>query len=254
MKRFARAAVVAVLLPLSGACSMALSVEEQRLTAQPIHAARSGSVATAPAARGIDGKVGWGRATIFYIPVAPVHIEGDGNERVMATVREALALAGYTPEILSTPSPGKPVVTCKVEEFWFSNFTWGWPAVRAFGDATLLVAVERDGVPVWQREFREDVGVWSVGSGFSKAGNQVLGTIMGQMAAAFTGEDFYRAVNAGLATAEAPRPESAPLTATVESISAAPPNAALTRCTTDQVLSMKSSGLTDEQVKRACND
>lgn len=249
MQRLARAALVAALLPMLGACSMALSEQTQREMATAPELSRAGRVLTAERARGIDGRVGWGRATIFYIPVAPVTIEGDGNERVMATVREALALAGYEPEV-GPPSIGsEPIVTCDVQEFSFTNFTWLWPFVRTWGDVSLNVAVKRSGVPVWERDFSGEGSVVGAGNGFGDAGNEALAATMSQMAAAFTEESFYRAVTdtTPLATSATiaptdPEPEPQPAAPTTSS------------CSTDQVLSMKSSGLNDDQIRRACGD
>src|SRR5215475_14606926 len=116
-------------------CACSTTVKHDALAPAPTQFAEQ--VRTSRRAEGIDGKVGWTRFTAAAIPVVPVNIDGDGNEQMMDQVRDALRHLGYQPVIAEDAAPGSgPLLKCKVEKFWFNNYTWPviFPFVPTWGD------------------------------------------------------------------------------------------------------------------------
>lgn len=238
--------VTAVALPLIfGACSMSLDRNFQQPLAVTPSPQRSGKVFLAQRAEGVGRQVGWGRFTVFYIPLIPVRVEGDANAKIMETVAEALRISGYEPVHRRTlEGDGTPIVTCKVEEFWFNNYTWLWPWVPTWGDIRLQISVERGGVTKWSRTFSSSGRGNGMIGGFSDAGNAALGQMMDQMARTFVSDDFYGAVNDTEASAMS--------TGSRRIQPAADPASGSRGCTTEQVLAMKRNGIADHLIRRAC--
>ena len=203
LRRLRRAVALGIMLGIALAaesgCSIALNHDELASPARTY----SDPIAVSTRAEGINGRVGWGRVTLFYIPCVPIHIQGDGNEKVMEQVRDALQQAGYrvTP-VETTPSPPRePLLKCKVDTFWFNNYTWLAPFVPTWGDIDLTVSLERPGGQVaWQQSFHGHGFSANFFDGYSSAANKAMTEILNQMIDAFAGDDFHNALVHAAAT------------------------------------------------------
>jgi hypothetical protein len=180
---------------MTAGCSVALNHGElaapQRTYTDPIQlSSRS---------EGINGKVGWGRITVFYIPCVPIHVQGNGNEEVMNQIRDALQQAGYKVNVVETQSsPGAPVLKCKVTNFWFNNYTWLFPFVPTWGNIDLTVSLERPGgQTAWERDFHGHGWSANFFDGYSSAANKAMTSILNEMVVAFGSDDFHRALAQG---------------------------------------------------------
>jgi len=188
---------LAILMVTSG-CSV--SLKPQPLTS-PVQT-YSEQVAVSRRAEGIDGKVGWGRFTVFYIPLVPVYIEGgDGNEQVMQQVGDALQQAGYKVAVVdgSEPSLPAPLLKCKVEKFWFNNYTWFFPVVPTWGEVRLTLSLfSKDGEKLlWSRSFSGDASTFNFTNGYSIAANKSMKIILDDMVREFASDEFHRALSHG---------------------------------------------------------
>ena len=142
--------ILVAMLTGSG-CSVALKPQPLSPPVQTY----SDQIAVSRRAEGLEGKVGWGHFTIFYIPLVPIYIEGgDGNEQVMDQIRAALEQVGYKVSMVdgSETSLPTPILRCKVEKFWFNNYTWFFPIVPTWGEVRLTLSLlSRDGKLLWSR-------------------------------------------------------------------------------------------------------
>src|SRR5262245_20109870 len=133
----------------SSACSM--TVKHDAMAPAPKQF--DDEVRTSRRAEGIEGQVGWSRFTLAAIPVVPVNLEGDGNEQIMDQVRDALKHLGYRPVIVDDGGAGRsPLLKCKVEKFWFNNYTWPviFPFVPTWGDVEVTTTlVSASGRSLW---------------------------------------------------------------------------------------------------------
>ena len=156
-------------------------------------------LATARLGKGIDGKVGWGRFTVFAIPIVPIYISGakDGNEQVADQVRDALRQVGYNVTVVDAlTSTTGPVLKCQVNKFWFSNYTWLFPIVPTWGSIDLTVSVEAPGstTTLWTRGFSGSGSSLNFFDGYSSAANEALTKILKEMVTEFSSEQFHTAV------------------------------------------------------------
>jgi hypothetical protein len=124
-----RAAAFSIILGFalaSSGCSIALN---HSALDSPPHS-YSDPVEVSKQSEGRNGRVGWGRITVFYIPCVPIHVQGDANEEVMAQVSDALQQLGYKTSVVEAQaSAGAPVLKAKVDNFYFNNYTWLFPFV-----------------------------------------------------------------------------------------------------------------------------
>jgi hypothetical protein len=178
---------------------------------------QSGTVRLATRAEGLEGSVGREHASILYIPTKPVRIEGDGDEEVMKTVRLGLEMAGYKVSLQpSSALTAVPLLKCKVDHFWFDNYSWMFPYVATWGDIRLTLLVEStDGVR-WTRSFSAHGTAARPYDGFNAAANEAMGAILREMVEAFGTDEFYEAVKTGAnkptaATTRPPATEPKPL-------------------------------------------
>ncbi|MBI3248819.1 MAG: hypothetical protein HYZ50_20140 [Deltaproteobacteria bacterium] len=186
-------ALLAVVLTTSG-CSVALKPQPLASPAQTY----TDRIAASPRAEGIDGKVGWGRFTVFYIPLVPVYIQGDGNTQIMAQVLGALQQVGY--QVEPTDDAGAaattPTLKVKVEKFWFNNYTWFFPIVPTWGEVRLTVSLSsRNGNTLWSRDFSGDGSTYNFTDGYSIAANESMKKILDAMVQEFSSEGFHRALS-----------------------------------------------------------
>jgi hypothetical protein len=183
-------AVVGIALLASG-CSITPMHKDLEKPAQLAH----GNVATAGVATGMPpGKVGWGRITLFAIPVAPVHVEGDASRDTMNFVRDALTTAGYTVSTVETgtTAPG-PLLTVGIKQYKFNNYTWLAPLIFTWGrielDATLRGT---DDHVLWKKSYLGKGTSVHITEGFTNSASKCMTRVLDQMvtdfsSAAFTG-------------------------------------------------------------------
>lgn len=180
-------------LALAGGCSVAL--KDQALAPAP--RVNSGTVAIRSRAEGAESQVGWGRISTMAIPVKAIHIVGDGNEEVMKQVRRALERAGYTVEMVAPQARSeRPVLSCRVSEFWFVNYTFPFFLTRTWGDIRLELRLHAPGGNVvWSREFAGSGTTQNFLNGYTIAANKAMKKILNAMVREFSGDDFRRALS-----------------------------------------------------------
>lgn len=156
-----------------------------------------GSVTTAASATGMPpGKVGWGRITLFAIPVAPVHVEGDASRDTMNFVRDALTTAGYTVNTLDggAHAPG-PVLTVGIKQYKFNNYTWLAPLIITWGrvelDATLRGT---DDHVLWTKSYLGKGTSVHITQGFTNSAEKCMTRVLDQMVVDFSAPAFKSAL------------------------------------------------------------
>jgi len=194
------AIVLAGLAVLSTGCSINLQHGALTAPAKP----RNGTINVSAAATGSEhrpdganGRAGWGRFTIFAIPVVPVHVEGDGNIAIAQGIQDALSQAGYTPKAIdaSDPVAGK-VLTCEVDRFGFSNYTYFFPIVPTWGNVGLKVNLQSaDKSVLWTRDYRGSGLTLNFFDGYTSSCRGAMTSILNQMTADFASDEFYTALN-----------------------------------------------------------
>jgi hypothetical protein len=199
-------------------CSSACTIHLKPVDLQPPAQKRADALRAAATADGIDGMVGWGRITLFYIPAVPVFIVDDthpsrantraqiANREVMKQVRRALEHVGYQVESVDTATgwSGR-LLTCHVEEFWFNNYTWLAPFVPTWGNAKITVAIEGPaGARHWARTFQGDGWSANFFDGYDAAANEAMEKVLNGMVIAFASDEFQLALSAVDAPAAQP--------------------------------------------------
>jgi hypothetical protein len=181
---------------LTSGCSITPMHKELKIPAQLAH----GSVATAGSATGMpSGKVGWGRITLFAIPVAPVHVEGDASRDTMIFVGDALKTAGYTVSTVETGThaPG-PLLTVGIRQYKFNNYTWLAPLMFTWGtvelDATLRGA---DDQLLWTKRYTGKGTSLNITQGFTGSASKCMTRVLNQMVVDFSSPAFTGALLAG---------------------------------------------------------
>ena len=184
--------VVGVALLASG-CSITPMHKELKSPAK----LAQGNVATAGSATGMPpGKVGWGRITLFAIPVAPVHVEGDASRETMNFVRDALTTAGYTVSTVEAGSraPG-PVLTVGIKQYKFNNYTWLAPLIFSWGrielEATLHGADDR---ALWTKSYLGKGTSVHITQGFTNSAAKCMTRALDQMVVDFGTPSFASAI------------------------------------------------------------
>ncbi len=143
---------------------------------------------------GIDGRVGWGRFTVFYIPLIPIHITGDDNAEVASQIQTALEKAGYSVTSAAPESERSgPVLRGDVETFWFNNYTWFFPIVPTWGNIDIKLRLESaDGKSLWSRTFHGGGSTFNFFNGYTIAANEAMNQILNDMVTEFASEDLQR--------------------------------------------------------------
>lgn len=152
-----------------------------------------GEIRAAGKVSGLPGsKVGWGRITLFAIPVAPIYIKGDDAALVMGRVHDALRKAGYNVSVADTAAQAAgPTLKCNVTHFRYSNYTWLAPIVPTWGEIELDVSLHdvNDNV-IWTKHFEGDGFTMNFTDGYTIAANESLDEILEQMVVAFSSPEF----------------------------------------------------------------
>lgn len=146
--------------------------------------------------KGADGTVGWGRATLFAIPLIPVHVVGNGNEEVMKEIQDALTQVGYHVQDVDNGAPvsGK-VLVCRVDKFRFSNYTWLFPIVPTWGRITLQTSLlGPDRHVLWSHQFTGSGMTLNFFDGYTSSAKSSMTKILNQMIKAFSSDEFHKAL------------------------------------------------------------
>ncbi|MBL9130970.1 MAG: hypothetical protein JNG86_07215 [Verrucomicrobiaceae bacterium] len=182
-----RRSILAIAIAIAGT-SCSINMQHKPLKDPAVR--RSGAVSTALAATGIDGRVGWGTFTAFFIPIVPVHVEGDGNRAVMSFVNEALKKAGY--DVRGGGSGGK-VLQCDANlSYW--NYTWLFPIVPTWGSSALNVSLVENGQVLWSKKFKGRGATLNFFNGYTSSNRQAMTKVLNEMVDAFASDDFRAAL------------------------------------------------------------
>lgn len=147
--------------------------------------------------KGASGRVGWGRFTVFAIPVVPIYVTGDGNTEVMNQIQAALTQVGYKVETTDGSGVGTgKVLVCKVDEFKYNNYTWIFPFVPTWGRIKLDVSLMGpDQRVLWNRQFEGQATSWLwFCNAYSRAAKASTTEILNNMISAFSSDEFRAAL------------------------------------------------------------
>lgn len=184
------------LISLLSACAVTV---KQTPIAGP-DGAPKGELRAAKKAGGLLGsKVGWGRITLFAIPVAPVYIRGDDATVVMARVHDALRKAGYDVTVAEDGAVGAegPTLKCNVSYFRFSNYTWLAPIVPTWGEVEMDISLhDANDQVLWTKHFEGDGFTFNFTDGYTIAANESLDEILEQMIIEFSSPEFVTHIKA----------------------------------------------------------
>jgi hypothetical protein len=141
-------------------------------------------------------RVGWGRFTLFSIPIVPIHVNGDGPTALMQYVHEALELSGYHVTDVRNDAPTNgPLLHVEVLRYRFNNYTWLFPIVPTWGRIELKASlVLSDGSSVWDHTFKAKGSTLNFTDGYTIAAAQCTTSIMQQMVNEFSREPFVTAL------------------------------------------------------------
>lgn len=185
-----RAAALALFIAVAGSsCSINMQHGPLKNPATP----RTGAVSTAPRATGIDGRVGWGTFTCFFIPIVPIHVQGDGNAAVMNAVRDSLKKAGYDVRTGAPGGGGNKTLTCNVE-LSYHNYTYFFPPVPTWGGADIKLTLLSGDREVWSRDFSGRGITLNFTDGYTISNRQAMTKICNQMVDAFASDEFHAAL------------------------------------------------------------
>ena len=159
---------------------------------------RSGNVNLGPKATGFtEGRVGWGRVTLFSIPVVPIRIHSDEASDLMVVVRDALAIAGYAAHFVDNAQPG-PVLKAHVDEVRFNNYTWVAPLVPTWGRLHVTLRLESaDGPVLWEKSFESSGHTYNFTDGYNIAATRIVTKLANSMVEAFGSQEFSNALSGG---------------------------------------------------------
>jgi len=181
-----------IVVALVSGCSVALKHQSLDVPSQQY----SDQIGTSRKTEAFSTHVGHGRFTVFYIPVSEVHITGDGSGKIMELISDALKQVGYnTTEVLLGEQSEVPIITCKVNKFWFNNYTWTAPFVPTWGRIQLAInLVSPEGKVLWSKHFEEKGFSANFFNGYTSAANKSIKKILNQMVKEFSGEEFHSAL------------------------------------------------------------
>lgn len=156
---------------------------------------QSGVVNVESVATGFTGgRVGWGRITIFYIPVVPIHIHSDEASDLMDVVQNALTTAGYTARTEDGLQPG-PVLKAHVDKARFNNYTWVAPIVPTWGRLEVTLRLDSaSGEVLWEKSFIGKGSTLNFTDGYNIAATKSVTRLANSMVEAFSAPDFGEAL------------------------------------------------------------
>ena len=140
------------------------------------------------------GRVGWGRITIFYIPVVPIHIKSDESSDLMEIVSDALVAAGYTTRMADIALDG-PLLKAHVDKARFNNYTWLAPIVPTWGRVSVTLRLETAaGQVLWEESFSERGTTFNFFDGYNIAATESITRLANSMVEAFSAREFSDAL------------------------------------------------------------
>src|SRR5258707_15876380 len=118
-----RMAALGLAAALGSGCTATL--QHRQFAGTPAVPNGKGPICVSARANNLPGRIGWGTFTVFAIPVAPVTISGQGDRDLMTQVKAAAEHCGYEVKLVENPAEaaGMPLLSCKVEEIAFKNYT-----------------------------------------------------------------------------------------------------------------------------------
>lgn len=156
---------------------------------------RSGKVYLEQRASGFTGgRVGWGRFTVFAIPIVPIRIQSDEASDLMQVVSNALATAGYTTQAVQHGEAG-PILSAHVTHMRFNNYTWVAPIVPTWGRINVTLTLESLGGEVlWESSFEGKGTTFNFFDGYNIAATKSVTRLADSMVDAFSGPEFHEAL------------------------------------------------------------
>ncbi len=184
-------------LPLvSSICLTGCSISQlQYSELQSPEILQSGSVYVQERASGFTGgRVGWGRITVFYIPIVPIRIRSDEASDLMQVVKDALTTAGYTTHSASDGQAG-PVLSAHVTHARFNNYTWLAPIVPTWGRINVTLTLESKGGEIlWKNSFMGKGTTFNFFDGYNIAATKSITRLADSMVEAFASAEFQNAL------------------------------------------------------------
>ena len=186
--------VVAILI-LNG-CGSTMMLRKQDLNISEVEYSEQIRTSAVVEGQDLGRRVGRTTFTVFAITTGSVRLPDDGNKQVMDLIRDALKEVGYKVVIVDSREPSEnPLLTCRVETFWFKNYTWFWPQIKTWGGIQLEInLLSSDGKVVWTQDFFEKAATWQSGDAFSYVGNFCMLRILNKMVKAFSSSEFHSAL------------------------------------------------------------
>jgi hypothetical protein len=159
---------------------------------------QSGQVYVEERATGFTGgRVGWGRVTVFSIPVVPIHIHSDEAIDLMQVVQDSLSTAGYAAHTAGS-SQGEVVLAAHVNEVRFNNYTWFVPIIPTWGRISVTLTLESaSGHVLWEKLFESKGTTYNFTDGYNIAATKIVTQLADNMVEAFTSLDFSQALAEG---------------------------------------------------------
>ena len=184
--------LVAAILILNG-CSSMMTLRTQDLNISEEEYSEQIITNAVTEGQDLGQRVGKATFTVFAIPVGSVYLTGDGNKQIMDLVRDALKQVGYEVIIADSREPSEvPRLICKIERFWFKNYTWFAPFIKTWGGIQLEVnLLSQDGKVVWTQDFFEKAATWKSVDAFSNVANVCMLRILNKMVNAFSSREFH---------------------------------------------------------------
>src|SRR5881394_4257910 len=180
-----RMAMLALAAALGSGCTVTL--QHGRFTGAPAAPNCKGPMGVSARANNLPGRIGWGTFTVFAIPVAPVTISGQGDRDMMTQVKAAAEHCGYEVKLVENPAEaaGMPVLSCKVEEIAFKNYTYFFPIVFNWGGMTVDFALtSAEGKTIWFKSYNgHGNGAYDFNSTVNKALTGLLNDVIGDLMA-----------------------------------------------------------------------
>ncbi len=200
-RRITRLACASVLLLGTAGCSIT-QLTHAELDDPPT--LQSGIVNVDEKASGFSGgRVGWGRLSVFAIPVAPIKIESDEASDLMQVVATALTTAGYTVESEESTARS-PLVRAQVNKISFNNYTWLVPLVPTWGKINVTLSLEApDGTVLWTADVEGSGSTLNFTDGYNVAATKSVTRLANSMVVAFGDGAFAAAVSAHQTAADA---------------------------------------------------
>ena len=136
--------------------------------------------------------MGWGTLTPFFIPIVPIHVDGDANGQLMTQVHDALKQAGYS--TTTGGGTGGKHLEVKVDDVGYHNYTYFFPLVPTWGGLTVKASLVRGGQELWTKDFSGKGATLNFTDGYTISHRKAMTKILNQMVEAFASPGFNQAL------------------------------------------------------------